>query len=275
VWLAATVLSGAGPSGKNLESFSYREDFETNELNAWASYPLWQDTAFDPNFHVGRLVPGDPNISIVQRVTPYTGVDNYAGAQKAMDAVLVPGSVIGLRYYLKTESRPESFKVRIARPEGPVDFTVPNPATNRWETLSVSAEELTAQNPVLQGQAPRVTGLAFLAKFPKADPDMPIYLGLDDIVFQGARTPDFRFVEPPVHKLAEFRPYIPRKLFVRGDVFSLRGEWPVTADLVSVRVAPFSQRERPVLNARLNRKGTEWRLARSASTGRPASTLVN
>ncbi len=261
VWLAATVLSGAEPPGKNLESFSYREDFETNELNAWAAYPLWQDTAFDPNFHVGRLVAGDPNISIVQRVTPYTRVDNYAGAQKAMEAVLVPGSVIGLRYYLKTELKPEFFRVRVARPDGPVDFTVPNPATNRWETLSVSAEDLTAQNPGLQGQALRVTGLAFLAKFPEADPYMPIYLGLDDIVFRGARTPDFRFSEPAVHKLAEYRPYIPRKLFERGEALSLRGEWPVTADAVSVRVSPFSQRGKPVLNARLKKTGAEWRLA--------------
>jgi hypothetical protein len=34
-------------------------------------------------------VPGDPNISIVQRVTPYTQVDNYAGAQKLLDMVFL------------------------------------------------------------------------------------------------------------------------------------------------------------------------------------------
>jgi hypothetical protein len=259
--LAATVWSGVEPPGKNLEPWSYREDFASNELNAWAAYPLWQDTAFDPNFHVGRLVPGDPNISIIQRVTPYTSVDNYAGAQKEMDAVLVPGSVIGVRYYLKTELKPESFKVRIARPEGPVDFTIVNPPANRWETLSISLADLTAQNPGLKDKAVPVTGLAFLAKFPKSDPDMPIYLGLDDIVFEGARTPDFRFSEPAMHKLTEWRPHIPRKLFGRGDALTLRGEWPVAADAVNVRIAPLTGREKPLLDARLKKSGAEWRLA--------------
>jgi Heparinase II/III-like protein len=259
--LATYAWTAADPPGKNMEPFSYREDFETNELNAWASYPLWQDTAFDPNFHVGRLAAGDPNISIIQRVTPYTNVDNYAGAQKEMDAILIPGSVIGLRYYLKTELKPEFFKVRVARPEGPVDFTVSGPPANRWEALTISLADLLRQNPGIKGETIRVTGLAFLAKFPKADPEMPIYLGLDDIVLEGARTPDFRFAEPAVHKLAEWRPYIPRKLYGRGDIFNLRGEWPLTADAVSVRVAPFTQKERPVLDSRLKREGAEWRLA--------------
>lgn len=258
--MALPGLQGAEPPGKNLEPYNYREDFETNELNAWASYPLWQDTAFDPNFHVGRLVAGDPNISIIQRVTPYTNVDNYAGAQKEMDAVLVPGSAIGLRYYLKTELRPEFFKIRVAKAGGPVDYTVTNPPTNRWQVLSVSLADLLAQNPGVKDEILHITGLAVLAKFPLADPAMPIYLGLDDISVQAARIPDFRFSEPAMHKLAEWRPFIPGKLFARGDVFSLRGEWPVTADAVAVHITSFAEREKSVLDARLKRAGNEWKL---------------
>ncbi|MCD4770616.1 MAG: hypothetical protein K8R35_10675, partial [Bacteroidales bacterium] len=68
-----------------LETFGYSENFETNELSAWASYPFWQDVAFDPNMRVDSIAPGDSNLSIVQKVTPYTNVDNYAGAQKKLD----------------------------------------------------------------------------------------------------------------------------------------------------------------------------------------------
>ena len=53
-----------------LEPFTYHEDFETRELSAWASYPLWQDTAYDPNIRVNEIVPNDPNISMVQVVSP-------------------------------------------------------------------------------------------------------------------------------------------------------------------------------------------------------------
>lgn len=256
------LMAQTARPGENLEPYVYQEDFETNELNAWTSYPLWQDTAFDPNFHVGRLVPGDRNISIIQRVTPYTNVDNYAGAQKKLDAFLVPGSVIGLRYYLKTELQPEFFKIRIAgRPEGPVEFTVANPPTNCWQSLTISLADLAGQTPGIGGEPVRVTGLAFLAKFPKADPSMPIYLGLDDIVVKGARTPDFRFSEPAMHKLTEWRPYIPQRLFERGGELRLRGEWPVAADGVSVRISTFTQRDKVLLDSRLKKSGREWRLA--------------
>ena len=48
-----------------LEPWSYTQNFETRELMAWASYPLWQDTAYDDNFYAGNMITGDPNISII------------------------------------------------------------------------------------------------------------------------------------------------------------------------------------------------------------------
>ncbi len=148
-----------------LEPYTYQEDFETRELSAWASYPLWQDTAYDPNFRVNTIVPGDPNISVVQKVTPYTKVDNYAGGQKELDAYLVPGSSISLRFYLKTNLQPEFFKVRLAAgPDKKVDCTIHNPPANRWEWITVTYNDFIRENPASrrtrrhQGQCPRCAG---------------------------------------------------------------------------------------------------------------------
>ncbi|MBT4485431.1 MAG: hypothetical protein HOC71_17330, partial [Candidatus Latescibacteria bacterium] len=104
LFLICILTGGAVMSDTDivLEPFTYSENFETRSLRSWASYPPWQDTAYDPNIRVNEMVPGDPNISIEQKVTPYTNVDNYAGVQKLFDAYLVPGSSITLRYYLKT-----------------------------------------------------------------------------------------------------------------------------------------------------------------------------
>ena len=54
-----------------IEPFSYSEDFETGELNAWASYPHFQDTAFDPFLKIDTIVPGDMNKSLVQTVNAF------------------------------------------------------------------------------------------------------------------------------------------------------------------------------------------------------------
>ncbi len=67
---------------KGLEPFTYKENFETNELSAWASYPLWQDTAFDPNIRPNTMVPGDRSISL-WRGSPRTPTSTITPAPRS------------------------------------------------------------------------------------------------------------------------------------------------------------------------------------------------
>ncbi|HOW86355.1 MAG TPA: heparinase II/III family protein [Candidatus Aminicenantes bacterium] len=260
--LAAVCLSSvlfAAGTKPALEPYSYKEDFESNELNAWAPYPLSQDTAFDPNFHPGRLVAGDPNISLIQRVTPHSPFEAYAGAQKVLDAWLVPGSRVGFRYYLKTELAAEYLRVRLAAGEaGAVDLTLPAPRTNAWQTVTATYEDILRQNPRLEGKEIKVNALAVLVKFPQADPDMPIILGLDDILFSAARGARFVFAEPRMHELAEWRPRIPDQPYHRGDTLRLRGRWPFRADRVEIRIEDFPARKKVFYDGRMAPQAGEW-----------------
>jgi hypothetical protein len=245
-----------------LEPYTYTENFETREECAWASYPQWQDTAYDQYFRANTIVPGDPNISIVQYVPPYTNVDNYAGAMKELDAYLVPGATITLRYYLKTNLPAEYFTVRLAAgPDGKLDVTFKNPPTNRWEWKTVTYGDVIRENPKVAGKSQiKVNGLAVLAKIPKADPTMPIYFGLDDVTFKGAQAVAFRFAEPQVYKLANWKPHIPKKHYVKGEMLVLRGTWPVQADRVQLTVTAFDDTTKTVLNTPLTLSGTQWAL---------------
>jgi len=258
------AVSGTGRSAADvaLEPFTYFDDFEDRDLGAWASYPLWQDTAYDPNFRVNEIVPGDPNISIEQKVTPYTNVDNYAGAQKLLDMYLVPGSSVTLRYYLKTHLPAEFFKVRFAAGKyGKIDVTFDDPPTNKWEWITVTFDDFVRENPCLAGKdRVKINALAVLVKIPDADPDVPFYLGLDDVTFKGARATVFRFAEPPMYKLPEFKPYIPKKHYNRGDVFRLKGRWPLEAERVSLKIVSFTDTTKTVFTADLRGKGDVWSL---------------
>lgn len=261
--LTALAISSKPASAEAvLEPFTYTQNFETRELLAWASYPLWQDTAYDPNFIVNEMVPGDPNISIVQKVTPYTNVDNYAGAQKLLDMYLVEGSTISFRYYLKTNIPVEYFKVRLAAGLfGKVDYTVNSPELNKWVTLKVSFTDFVAENARLKGSARiKVNDLAFLAKIPKGDPKMPIYLGIDDVAVNGMRVMEFKFDEPKVTRLPEFKPYISMKHYLNGDMFTLSGKWPLDAKNVNISVVDFSNRNRVVFAGELKESDGVWAL---------------
>lgn len=242
-----------------LEPWVYTDDFEDRDLGAWASYPLWQDNAYNQNFRVNEMVPGDPNISIVQKVTPYTHVDNYAGAQKLLNMYLVPGATINFRYYLKANIPSSWFKIRFAAGDyGKLDVTIAEPALNQWQWITVTYDDFVKENPAINGKQIKIYALAFLTQFPMADPDMPLYLGLDDITFKGAREAAFRFVQPEVVKLPEFKPYIPKQHYFPGDEFQLRGSWIAEAEKVVMRITPYFDRQHKLYEENLSKERAGW-----------------
>ncbi|MCB0687494.1 MAG: heparinase II/III family protein, partial [Saprospiraceae bacterium] len=251
-----------GASKILLEEWTYHEDFEDRELGAWASYPLWQDIAYNQNFRVNEMISGDPNISIVQKVTPYTAVDNYAGAQKLLDMYLVPGAQLSFRTYLKSHLSSEWFKVRFAAGEyGKIDVTFRAVPSNKWQEFKVSYDDIITQNPKLNGNSRiEIYALAFLVKFDHADPDMPIYFGLDDISFKGARPVSFHFTEPEMYKLPEYKPYIPKNHYVQGEEFHLNGTFPDDAEEISVDISSFNNPGDKLFHAMLSRNGGVWKL---------------
>lgn len=245
-----------------LEEWTYTENFENRDLGAWASYPHWQDLAYDQNFRFNTIIPGDPNLSLVQKVTPYAHADNYAGAQKLLDMFLVPGATLSFRYYLKTQLPAASFKIRFAAGDyGKIDVTVREPALNKWVSMTVGFSDFVRENPSLAGKEKiRIYALAFLAKIPDADPDMPFYLGLDDIVFKGARAVAFRFAEPVMTKLPEYKQYIPQRPYRKGDYFNLSGQWPLDAKKVTLQIASFTDEKNIVYKTDLGKTGSGWKL---------------
>lgn len=257
-------LAKAVPSNPNvvLEPWTYSENFEDRELGAWASYPHWQDIAYNQDFRPNEIVPGDPNISVVQKVRAFTNVDAYAGAQKLLDMYLVPGSKISFRYYLKSNTPSEYYKVRFAAGDlGKLEYTIKNPERNKWVTASVSFNDLLAENPKISGKDKvKIYALAFIAKFPSGDPDMPIYFGIDDISVSAARESAFRFNTPEMFKLPEYAQYIPKKHYAAGDNFILKGQWPLDARKVSLEIVSFTDQEKSLYKGDLAKSGSDWSL---------------
>ena len=253
---------GIASAQRALEPFTIRFDFEDRMLHAWSSYPLWQDTAYDDNFTVGAIIPGAQNLSITQLVNPYEPGDVWAGAQKKLDFFLSPEFSITAEYYIKTHLPVESITVRIAAgPLGKLDYTVRNPKTNCWEPLTLSYGDVIASNPRVAGENPiHAHGLAFLVKTPDADPVIPIYLGLDNITLHALRETAFQFVQPEMTKLTEWKPYIARKQYRRGELFTLRGVWPVKADRAALSIASFTDSGKVFLKTPLKQKDGQWAL---------------
>lgn len=258
----AQLRTADGRKYSTLEKYVYSEHFEQGLLGAWASYPHWQDLAYDQNFRIGQIQQGDSNTSVVQKVTPYSNVDNYGGAQKLLDMYLVPSSKITFRYFVKSHLAPSFIKVRLAAGAlGTLDVTINNPTVNQWIWTSVSFDDFARENAAINAADPvRIYALLFLVKIPDCDPEMPFYIGLDDISFEGAREKQFRFAIPAVVKLPEFAPFIPLKHYLQGEKFSLKGSWDIGAERVDIKIASFTDPEKIVFKGKLVKRGGAWEL---------------
>jgi hypothetical protein len=87
---------------------------------------------------------------------------------------------------------------------------------------------------------------------------MPIYFGLDDVAVKAEQEAIFRFVEPAVDKLSEWKPFIPRRAYRTGDTLAIRGRWPFAADRVGLEIREFAAGDKALFTGRLASKAGEW-----------------
>jgi|GEM_PF-584907 len=226
------------------EIFSYGEDFEQGEVNAWASYPPNQDTAYDPYIYPGRIRPEETGKCLVIKAEPPWNEDQLLGAVKLLDFLLEQNFCLRFRYYLKTVDSVQEISVHLPLAEGRrLVYRKPNPATNRWEEMRLTWADLQAQGLISSSKKElRATALAIVASVAKADPAMPIYFGLDDIQIQAQRMKEFRFQEPRVVALAEWKERIPLRHYRQGEKLRLGGTFDFSPDEVSLSISYFIDR---------------------------------
>lgn len=253
--LAAFGLSKAAGSSdrSHLRPYAYSEGFDTGELRAWASYPPNQDTAYDPYIYPGRIRPGDPARCLVVRCEPPWSEAQTFGAAKLLDMVLDPGFSLQFRYFLKTANQGVELRVHLPLADGRrLVFRKTDPAANEWAEISLSWTDLAGQGLVGAGeQFLPLTALAITAEVPKADPDMPVFLGLDDVEVRGLREKEFDFSEPRMTSLDEWPEKIPLRHHRQGDSLIVEGRLDFSPDEVELGFSPLAEAESVVYSTRL------------------------
>ncbi len=235
--------------------FVYRENFETGELRAWASYPPNQDTAYDPNVVPGQLHPGDPGIALIVKCEPPWPKPQTLGAVKRLSLLFDRDSSLTFRCRLKSASEASRLTIHLPLADGRrLRVAVPPPSREAWRTVTLDGREIEARGLAADGDWPLpVTAVAVTVDVPAADPEVPIFLGLDDFEIRGRREKSFVFVEPEVAVLDEWPERIPVRHYEPGDDLVLRGTYDFRAERVALKIRPFSGAGGPILEAGLKR----------------------
>ncbi len=261
--LFALALLSAGEKSipDHLKTHVYREDFEQGELNAWASYPPNQDTAYDPYIYPGKIRADDSGKCLVVKAEPPWPASQILGAVKLLDMILDPDFSLRFRYYLKTVDPCSELRILLPLADGGrLVFRHEDPPRNAWTELAVTWDKLKAQGLVPdEAKYLRLSAVAITAHIPQGDPLMPIFLGIDDIEVRGLKEKEFVFVEPEVATLAEWPEKIPLRHYRQGDVFRLAGTLDFSPDSVTLSICPFSDRNKIISTLPLTRDtGHRW-----------------
>lgn len=237
------------------ESFVYREDFETRELRAWASYPPNQDTAYDPYIYPGRLRPGDPGLALIVKCEPPWPKPQTLGAVKRLSALFDRDSSLTFRCGLKSAAPASRLTVHLPLADGRrLRVPFPPPPTEGWRTLVLDGRALAARG--LAGEADwplPITAIAVTVDVSGADPDSPVFLALDDFELRGRRVKSFRFLEPEVSVLDEWAERVPARHYRPGSDLVLRGTYGFETPGVALTIRPFSGPAGPVFETGLRR----------------------
>ncbi len=238
------------------QPFVYSEDFSEGELNAWASYPPNQDTAYDPYLYPGTIRPDDMDTCLVARCeAPWNETQRF-GAVKRLRCLLDTNSNIRFRYYLKSVSAAPEMSVYIALESGErIVWELPAVKSNAWCDVSLGWSELADSFPALENRRQiEMSALVIQVKIPDADTDIPDYLGIDDITVEGLRKPAFVFSEPETALLPEFPEAVVLRHFTSGETLRIEGDFQFMPKRARLVIAPFRQRGKELISVPMMEK---------------------
>ena len=123
----------SGTRNCHLIPVEYSEDFESMELNGWASYPPCQDTAYNPYVYTGKIQPHDDTICFVVMEEVHWNEDQFLGGVKLLDLFLDRNFSLAFRYFLKTISTTVNLEIYLPLATGErLVYIIEDLLLNRW-----------------------------------------------------------------------------------------------------------------------------------------------
>jgi len=232
------LLGTAGPGEASavpvLEDYIYTEGFESGSVGSWSSYPPAQDTAYDPSIWVRPLYADRKagNRALYREIRPNYKIDYVFGVRKKFDMYVDDSSVLTFRCLVKSYTGTKGVRLRFGfADETSCELLIPFAETEVWHGCTVRFSDLAT------GGMKKLTGIAFMAVCPGADPETMLRFGLDEVRITGFREKQWNFTGPAVHKLDEWRDFIAGGHFREGGTLTISGSPPVPVRGVTVRVS--------------------------------------
>jgi len=242
-------------------SWTYRQDFENKELNAWSSYPPIQDTAYEaPFIYPAKAIPADTGTSLCKIMYPKSANPQLTGVVKKLNMRLDEKSSISFRYYIKTTVQPSLLYVDLTLADGGrIKNLFPNPQINGWQKLNLKYEDIADTKGTGSDAVLDVAALAVYARFETCDPDMPILFALDDVIVNGSRPVAFAYSTPKTASLDEWDSDIALTHYRYSDKLEIAGSFGDSQlSRIDAVIERFDRPGKTVKSFKLFKDGVSW-----------------
>jgi hypothetical protein len=215
-----------------IEPYTYYEDFESGSVGPWSSYPPAQDTAYDPTIWVKHTDKDSGNRALFREITPNYEIDYVFGMRKKLDLFVDRSSNLSFKCSVKSNRDIEGIRIRFSFGDGiMVEKVMLYKNLLSWTELRVPMAEIISENTPRQ-----LTGIAFMAVCPKADPENLLRFGIDDVKLECKRPVQWHFLKPEVHKLEEWSDFIAASHFREGEKITFECEAPFKTRAVAIQI---------------------------------------
>lgn len=243
------------------EPYTYRQDFESGEVAAWSSYPPTQDTAYDPFLYPGKIMDSDIGTSLCKLYNPSWNVPQLVGMAKQLAMRLDKESQITFRYFIKTTDTPSWLGIDLGLTDGNrIRARYTSIKINQWDSISLDLSDILRLAGRQSVAHLDITAIAVTVRFEKSDPDMPIYIAIDDVEIKGKKAVSFKYEIPKTEKLAEWESEIALKHYKQGDRLEISGTFlPSKPDKVNVSINRFDNPGKEIIRYNLASSGNSWK----------------
>lgn len=224
VLLCTGCGNGTAPQGDGPDRIActIADDFETNELYAWESYPYAQDIGYDPMLTCQKEpAHNDSKYALARIVKPNDALDLSQGFTKQIDLWTKEDTRLDFALFLMSDRKPDKVDVSLGTFDGRLfTKTLSEPEVNRWLETSIPHAEFTLDGTPLAPDE-HLQVIAIKAYYPLVTHLMSYTILIDDVSLNGERQRTFVAHEPSSTRFERFGTTILNRHFYTGESFGI------------------------------------------------------
>ncbi|HEV8366606.1 MAG TPA: heparinase II/III family protein [Pyrinomonadaceae bacterium] len=243
-------VAHTSPSTSTLtQPYTMREDFQSDSLGQWASYPPAQDIGYEPSLSPTTDYGAPGGRASMRTVKPNRAGTQRFGFIKKIRMTIDSDSRVRFAYRLNSPTTGGTIEVGLAGIDARPYATKLTTRTNEWNVVDVSVNELG-----LPKTGVGVEAVYVVANIPQGDPDVTYRFIIDDVTISGARATRFDVTAPRTELIEPWPELISAQSYRSGETVIVEARAPVP--IVRVDCSLETQTERVVTTEKLYDDGT-------------------